>query len=389
MLRDLFVKVASAIDVTRAMPFPPQGIRKVLVVKLDSLGDIIQVTPSLRALKAACAEIHYLCSPWVSELVDMIPYVDKTHVFNQSTIGSIASTLLELRKEKFDLAVNFHRDVRSNLLVALTGARYRAGFNWKNQGVFLTNRFEFNEEIHESQRYLSIVEGLGFKHSDCSTHISRPVFEPIVYDLKSGITKIGLFPGGGKNPGTVMTTKRWPVRYYIDLCGILAKSDVSVYLFGGEMDDDVTEPIVAAHPEVIRIRTSSLKEFAYYCAAMNIFVAGDVGPLHIAAALGVRTIGLFGPTSPALVAPPGKDNVYIWKRIPCSPCYLPGTVHAREFLKCSDNVCMKEISPDQVSAAITRMMGNEDKNKRAEIDVLASSLSNTGTGQEAFGRPLR
>ena len=150
----------------------------------------------------------------------------------------------------------------------------------------------------------------------------------------------------GNNPGTVMATKRWPVEKFNELIKKFEKDGMAVCVFGAGFDANViAEATKDTSAEVI---ISGLTDMAFYISKMNLFIACDTGPLHMAAALGTKTIGLFGPSSPAIFGAMGKHTVNIWEKIPCAPCYEPATVFNREFLKCGDNVCMKKITVEQV-----------------------------------------
>jgi len=325
-------------------------MKKVLVVKLCCIGDIIQATPALRALKAAGCEVHFLCTEWVKDLVDMIPFADKKWVINPKSITGLFKIIFNLRREKYDLIVNFHRDSKSCLFAAVLGAKRKAGFNWKGQGVFLNDKFIFDEKQHESLRYLSIVEGLGFERKGVNTEIKAPERKNL--SQNRGKLKAGIFPGGGVNPGTKMFTKRWPAVNFAELSRKLEKKGFEIYFFGSESDRDALKEASRFTPGAQMVKTATLKELASCIADMDVFVAGDTGPLHMSAALGVKTIGLFGPTSADLVGPLGENTVNIWGKTQCSPCYEPGTVHYGEFKKCRDNFCMKEITVGKVEQII-------------------------------------
>lgn len=333
-----------------------QNIKKILIIKLCCIGDIIQTIPSLKAFKNQNIEIHFLCNKWVDEIVDMIPFVDKKIVIDTNNFFNLVKTIFNLRKERYDLVVNFHRDLKSYLFVSLLGSKIKAGFIWNGYEKFLDFKFTFDCKIHESLRYLAIAEGLGFKRNDVFTELKIPEIKIKEYEI-TGEKKVGLFPGGGKNPGTFMWTKRWSVERYIELARLLDKKGISVYFFGGEMDRETISKCQVNEPSFKTIITKSLKELAFYISQMDVFVAGDTGPLHMAAALRIKTIGLFGPTSPELVAPLNKNSSFIWGKENCSPCYVPETVHRKEFLKCQDNKCMKNITVEKVFLEIISKLG--------------------------------
>ncbi len=324
--------------------------KKVLVIKLCCIGDIIQMTPALRAVKKSGDEVHLLCAPWVNDVAGMVPFIDKKYNLDQKDPFSIVMAIIALRREKYDLIINFHRDFKSYIFAFLAGAKSRAGFNWKGQGLFIDRSFVFDENEHESRRYLSITQGLGYKTAGFNTELKAPA----VIREKTATKMIGLFPGGGKNPGTVMTTKRWPVENFIRLAQGLGRCET--HIFGGATDSDVVSALKKALPSAVVENTNNLKELAVRISAMDVFVAGDTGPLHMSAALGVKTVGLFGPTSPELVGPPGKHVINLWGKTACAPCYVPGTVHKKEFLKCADNRCMKAVTVEKTIAAVKKLL---------------------------------
>lgn len=332
------------------------NIKKILIIKLCCLGDIIQVTPVLRNLKNSGCEIHYLCVEYVKPLLELVPFVDRIFTIDLNSITGIFNTLSVLNKENYDLVINLHRDLKSYLFIFFISAKMKAGFKWGWSFLFLNKSFEFNSNIHESERYLSIIKGLGFEITDKSTKIKIPDCLDEKIEVLAN-KKTGIFPGGGVNPGTIMYTKRWPIKNFIELSEMLIKDGFSVYVFGGLIDKPLIDEIKKAVPVVKEIMTTSIRDFVYYVSKMDIFIAGDTGPLHIAAATGTKTIGLFGPSSPELVAPLNINSTYIKGDADCSPCYVPKTVHKREFLKCKDNMCMKKITPEMVYKTIKSKIG--------------------------------
>ncbi len=246
------------------------------------------------------------------------------------------------------------RDKKSFLFTSFLGAKFRAGFVWKGSEKSLTHAFNYDASLHETERYLSVVKGLGFELKGGHTQINRPVIDNPVFKLQPGKVKVGVFPAGGNNPGTVMPTKRWPLENFNELIKQLEKKGRQVYVFGAVFDRPEMETSAKGTGAVLI--ESGLKEFAYYAAGMDVFVACDTGLLHIAAALGVKTIGLFGPSSPDVLAR-GKNSVNVFEGIECSPCYAPETVHQKKFLECGDNVCMKKISVERVMEELDKSCG--------------------------------
>jgi heptosyltransferase-2/heptosyltransferase-3 len=328
--------------------------KKVLVVKLCCIGDIIQLTPALRALKEGGCEVHLLCAKWAAEIAAMVPFIDRIHIADMKAPFSIAKAIWRLRTEKFGLVINFHRDLKSYIFISCLGAVRRAGFDWKNGGFFLDERFKYNPAIHETERYLSITDGLGFNSKDKYTSLKPPAAAAMQFSIKENVLKVGIFPAGGNNPGTVMPTKRWPVYRFNELIKKFEARGAVVYVFGAEFD----RPIISAAIEGTNASPviTGLKDFAFYAAKMDIFIGCDTGPMHIASALGVKTIGLYGPSSPEIFGARGINSVNLWMKQACAPCYEPSTVLKREFLRCADNICMKAITTEMVLEAADKLL---------------------------------
>lgn len=315
--------------------------KKALVIKLSSIGDIVEISPAVRALVRAGYEVHHLCLPSMKNISAMIPGISGTIEMKEGLPG-IVRTLLLIRKEKYGIVFNFHRDAKSHIFCSLTGA-VSAGFKWGFFSFLLKIRTVFDSTIHDADRYLGVVKAAGAPPAGLYTEVKIPAKASNDIDIKNG-KRAGLFPGGAKNAGTVMMTKRWPRENFIETGKLLVEKGYDVYVFGGEMDRAEVEAVcrgIGRAKEVI----TGLEDFVFYVSKMDVFIAPDTGPLHLAAAAGVKTIGLYGPTSPANFGARGKNSINIYEGAECSPCYEPATVHKREFLKCRDNICMKKITP--------------------------------------------
>ncbi len=318
--------------------------KKALVIKLSSIGDIVEISPAVRALTNAGYEVHHLCLPSMKSISAMIPGISGTIEMKEGLPG-IVRTLLLIRQEKYGIVFNFHRDAKSHIFCSLTGA-VCAGFKCGFFSFLLNFKTVFDSTIHDADRYLGVVKAAGVEPAGLYTEVKIPAKASTDINIKGG-KRAGLFPGGAKNAGTVMMTKRWPRENFIETGKLLVEKGYDVYVFGGEMDREEVEAVCSGIGSAAAVVTG-LEDFVYYVSKMNVFIAPDTGPLHLAAAAGVKTIGLYGPTSPDNFGARGKNSINIYKGAECSPCYEPLTVHKREFLKCRDNICMKKITPDKI-----------------------------------------
>ncbi|MCP2605962.1 glycosyltransferase family 9 protein [Candidatus Aminicenantes bacterium AC-708-I09] len=340
-------------------------------MKLCCVGDVMFTTPLVRTIRKGFprAKIVYLVGNWAKEVIETNPNIDDVFIFNiplektnkiKKFIGLIKSILI-LRKEKFDLAINCHRSLASNFFLLLIGCKYRIGFNWKNRGLFLTKKISFDYKKHEVERYLDIARGIGLKPDDGKLEIEllgeeKRLAEELIRKINPEKKKmVSVFPGGGVNPGTTMLSKRWPVKKFAVLCDwIIEKYNAIVLFLGGESDEEHVQKIISLmkNKPINLCSKLTYRESAAIIEKTGLFIGGDSGLLYIASALDTPTISIFGPSNPELVAPRGNKHIYVWKKIECSPCYVPETVHKREFLKCDDFKCMEAITVEEIKQAV-------------------------------------
>ena len=350
------------------------GVKKILVFKLCCFGDIVFITPAIKSLRLNFpdAEIVLISSSWIKNLFPLIEDTDRLIVYDppsdtESFIGKTQSALKlvkMLRREKFDLVFLGHRNNMFGRILRLAGIKYRLGFS---ETKHMNITAPFRAGVHENSRYLEILSGNNLKTASPVSVLKK---EADKNGLKKsqGLEKykkiIGLFPFGGVNPGTRMTVKRWDLDKFLQLAQkISVTQDTGVVMFEGREADEKfgSGVVIPANCEVRKIDFGVIP-------VCDVFVSADTGPLHIAAALGVPTVGLFGPSDPGLVAPPDESGIhaYIRKDLPCSPCYTPSTAIDRSnrvYWKGSDFVCrlgtgecMKGISVDDVYGEIKTIL---------------------------------
>jgi heptosyltransferase-2 len=349
--------------------------RRILIIKLISVGDVLFTTPAVRALRLGFPRAHltYLVGSWSRDVIENNPNLDEIIVYDAprhsqdrgrawlSTLGC----LRQLRRKRFDMAVVFHRTSFAGLLALLAGVPNRVGFDYHGQGRFLTQRVAYEVGKHEVDRYLDVVRCLGLspaglwtemqvgkKEQDEASQLLR------ANGLKPDEIIFAVLPGGGKNPGTFMPTKRWPADRFARLIDEMARRfQVKVLLVGGPGDEEVVGSVISQMESraVNLVGKTTFKQLAAVLQRCRLFIGGDSGPLHIAAAVGTPTVGIFGPSDPRLVAPRGEKHLAVWKKVSCSPCYWPDTVAAgHDFSECGEGSreCMSAIQVEDVLSAI-------------------------------------
>jgi lipopolysaccharide heptosyltransferase I len=359
------------------MPRPRRAPRRLLIVRLSALGDVIHVLPALDALRRALPEAHiaWLVEDRAATLLAGHPQLDRVHVLPRARLAAtlfrerrplaaaegLAAFFGALRRERFDTAIDFQGNLRSGLATLLSGARRRVGFGrgFAKEGSHLLTNVHvagFSRRSHKVERNLALVAALGIDTAGARARIAVPpdararaaaFLAPLgpgpFVAIHPGVSKFGAF-------------KQWAPERYAEVARALAarRAARAVVTWGpGERElalrvVSLSEGAAALGPE-----TASLLDLAALferCAA----VAGcDTGPVHLAAALGVEVIGLYGPKDPRIygpwVASRGGPAEVIWKHVHCSPCTLRW---------CGNVICMDAIGPGEVAAALERAVAH-------------------------------
>ncbi len=337
-------------------------VKKILIMKFCCFGDLVFISPVIASFKLNYpdSKISLICSPWVKDIAPYFKDVDEVIEYSLNENGSFFAKLnsffklvLLLRGKKFDTVFLGHRNNAFGYLAKFSGIKNIFGFK---ETKFVNCGAPFNKNTYEPLRYLSVLEEQDLRTiKKLSLYQSKDINAvKKSYGLDKKYT-VGLFPFGGINPGTNMDIKRWDIDKYIQLSEQLQKSyqGFNVILIDGKGSSEKINKKTLCKVHTVDIDLIS---------ACNIFVSGDTGPLHIASALNVNTVSIFGPSNPELIAPRNEyttDAVHevVWKNVYCSPCYTPETAINRnseqwvnnKFIchtkthECIKNITIKEV----------------------------------------------
>jgi lipopolysaccharide heptosyltransferase II len=332
---------------------------KILIIKLGAIGDMIHTIPLISNLKENLnAKIYFLSSLWTKEILECFEDVDKIFLFpgrGERNFYLFLKTWFELRKEKFDYIFVLNRSKLAQI--------FAKSLRKKQIISFLNVKFDANK--HESERYLDLARAIGIeikKIDKLKLKMKKEIEEKVEIEIKKIMPKklIAIHVGGGINPGTYMPIKRWGIENYISLIKKLINLDMWIVLVGGKEDKILINRVKSEiNKNIIDVSGIGIKELIVWLKKCDLFIGGDSGPLHIAGACGISTIGIFGPSNPNLVAPLGEKNKVIWKRVSCSPCYDPISVKKRkDFSYCitGTHECMKKIIVEDVLEVAIQML---------------------------------
>ncbi len=326
------------------------------------IGDMVLLTPALRALKLAYPQSHLalLIRPLVAALMATHPYINKVMVDNKGTglsrLSSFWKSVREIRRSDFDLAVVLHpTSFRNALIPFLADVPERIGSDVSGRGILLTRTCSDRTDLHEVHRYLHVLElidihepsvKLEFWHTDADRHAARQIL------ATHGITpKEHLI---GVNLGTTWRTKRWSLENFAKVITQVQKRfDARILLTGSTAEIPLGEALVGiAKVETINlIGKTTLMQLGALIESCDLYLTCDSGPMHIAAAVGTPTIALFGPTSPIRHGPYGENHEVIEKPVECRSCYKQKCPRQDQ-----PHLCMTEINPNEVVTQILKVI---------------------------------
>ncbi len=325
-----------------------------LVVRAPNwLGDTVMALPALRALKAASADSRVtVVGRWAALLAGqgaadvLLPYPRR--------LGDRLKLARALRADRCDTAVVLPNSLESALAAWSWRARRRVGFDTEERGPLLTDAVPRPEpRLHQIDEYALLVGTAGAEVQD-RTPRWRPEHGARADEAQVLLATAGIAadaPIVGLHLGAAFGgSKLWPPEAFGELAGRLAARDLAPLLLGAPDDAATADAVIAAaRPTpsslVGRDRPDLLPSLLSRLACL---VSGDTGVAHLAAALGVPTVTLFGPTDPRLTAPRGPAAQALATAAPCSPCFL---------VECPiDHVCLRGLSVSEVERAVERAL---------------------------------
>lgn len=330
---------------------------KILVRAPNWVGDAIMSMPAVERIRSAHPRAHLavLARPWVAGLYRR-PLVDETIPFDvapdRKDLRGRWRIARSLRGRRFDVAILFQHAFDAALVAWLAGIPVRIGYDVKRRGMLLTQPIPLPRagEIaaHQSFSYLELLRRAGL----ITTLPDRARFEfpdlPALRD--AGMRRlpgvwIGVAPGSANGHA-----KRWLPDRFAEAAATAATAATARVAVFGSPDDRALCGSVAAR---IRDRgveavdfagDTSIDDLLALVAACSAFLANDSGSMHVAEAVGVPTVAVFGPTDPAATGPVGPTSVVVREPVDCSPCLL----HECPL----DHRCMRAVGAERVAAEV-------------------------------------
>ena len=344
---------------------------RILLVRLSAIGDVVNTLPALGALRQRfpCAYLGWLVEDKARTVLEGHPFLDDLFVFERARllrearnpagipagIRDIARLGRRLRRARFDLLLDFHGNLKSGLLGSLAGAATRVGYDRRNsrEGNFFFNKRRVrlpDSRIHRVQKHLALLEAVGIRRK------AFPYVLPVPEDARAVARAFleRICPGRAYavlHPGTSAfgAHKRWPSTFFGQLARRLVReAGLQVVVTSGPGEVDLAREVALSSGEPVGLpETRSLLQLAAILEGAKVFVSADTGPMHLAAALRVPVVALFGPKDPIVYGPFGTASRVVAAPVPCAPC---------GGRRCGHGRCMWSICPDRVFDAVIDLL---------------------------------
>lgn len=359
-----------------------KDIKKILVIKFRHIGDVLLISPAIRALKENFPEsdISVLVNSGTEEVLSGLPAVSELMVFDRKIkelpgLPKYMKELLfvkEIRSKGFDMAVDLTGGDRAAIVSFMSGARYRLALDPEGQGFvgkkFLyTHLAKIDNQKHMILQNLDIIGQFGittqntdvdFFIPDEAKNSVREIFREYNISGEDMVVHV--------HPTSRWMWKCWDDKYMAEVFAWMVDKGMKIILTSAPVDKEIetVDRILSFMPDELLSKgivnlcgRTSIKELAAISDAADIFFGVDSAPMHIAAAVRTPVIALFGPTGEANWGPYGKEHIVLSKDMPCKPC-RKGMCEGIDLRD-----CLSAIKPDEVKKAVSQLMDRHNRNE--------------------------
>lgn len=355
---------------------------RIIVLRLDEIGDVTMTSAFLRELRRNVpgARITLMVKPTLRNLVERCPHVNEVLTVDESAGANppewrrrgraVRWARAHLAPRRFDLAILPRWDAdyhQATFLAYASGARCRVGYSEAvtahkrrvNRGydTLLTHALLDATVKHEVERTLDLIRFLDGTVEEDRLELwlgpeddadAEAVFRD--HPVGAGEPVVGLAPAGGNSP-----LKQWPTRHFVELGRRIHRAGSGrILVVGGQGEEALGTEIERAlgPPAINMIGKTTLRQMAALLKRCHLIVGNDAGPMHVAAAVGVPVVALFGSSCPHRFGPWGNGHRVLGRALPCSPCFHPD--HLDRCVRCIFDrpYCIQDIPVEQVHRAV-------------------------------------
>lgn len=318
------------------------------------IGDSILTIPALQSLRTHFpeAEIWIAAREWVADIFSGFEFIQGIIPLQEhSHQKSLRAKAAALKAHQFDAGLLLTNSFASSLMFFLARIPERWGYNQDGRRLFLTKavaRTEAQEPRHQVYDFLHLVSELGI--NPLLPELTLPLNPDEILGAERFLSSQGFDPQQKTvvlNPGAYYgSAKRWPISHYRNLAELLQKHhSANLIIVGSSQERPLAEQISTPMPKkpLILSGKTTLRQLAAIISRASLFITNDSGPMHMANALKIPTIAIFGPTDPRATGPFQQPSAVFFKQAVCWPCF---------YRECPfDHRCMTSIGPEEVYAA--------------------------------------
>jgi lipopolysaccharide heptosyltransferase II len=343
---------------------------KILIINPYGIGDVLFTTPVISNLRLAYpqASIAYLANRRTAEILRFNPDIAQVFVYERDEFVGNYRKYFELfksiKQQSFDIVFDFSLNSSFGFLSAACGIKKRVGFDYRKRGRFLTHRVPMlgYEDKHIVEYYLDLLRLIQIPVKTVQMKLDVPS-QDIQWaqewleghKIDPAKPLIAVLPGGGASWGKAARYKRWSASNYAHLIDkIVENFDAAIILLGDSKEEELCREVAnqANFPVYFGVGKTSLLGLAALLMQCQGAIVNDGGPLHVAEAVGVKTVSIFGPVDPHVYGPyPVANHTVVQKLLPCQPCY-------RRFrmAECGHISCLGELSVEEVYRKVQNIL---------------------------------
>ena len=322
-------------------------IKNILLIRVDRVGDLVLSTPAIRAVrnKFPDAKIHLLVRDYTQDLVCNNPNIDKLLIYNKHPLT-----------KNYDLSIALHPGIIPNKLTFKSGAKIRVGYSGWGGGFFLTHKKKDDRALrirHEVESALEIVKIVGAEIEDKSLEVSltdegESYADKFFKNNDLEEEKVVII-----HPGSRQSHIRWKKEGFAKVADrLIEEENAKIIISGSDSEEELLEEVVSLmRNQCLVVRGIKLTELVSLIKRSKVFIGNSTGPMHIACALGVPVVAIFGAITPLasynMWGPWSKKNIIVTKNLDCPQCHPTD---------CESYDCMRLINEEDVMAAAKKLL---------------------------------
>ncbi len=321
--------------------------KKIAIIRLWSLGETILTLPMIKRIKDKYpdSKITVICTTQNKLLFENQDFIDEIQTF---------SPKLSFMFKKFDLAIDTEPFMNLGSFLSFWLAKNSIGYKQKKAAFLYTNKIKFNDKIHSADNFIRLAKPLRIPQEKLTELTELNPGKGSIEWANSKILKAPLI-GLCITTGGTGKSRRWPIKKWLELSQeLIKKYKPTLVIIGAPNEKGIIESFQKRLNYLNTVNTTNieLKKTIALTSKLNLMISSDTGPMHIAAAQGIPTMGLFCPNTPTRFAPLGKKNSYVYKPILQKPCI---NVHKYKIPNCKNHPHMKNIKVEDVIKEVNKL----------------------------------